>query len=93
MQKEGPIPTSMTERCWSIDYKINVQPNGDVVLCPDLPDFVYGNVFQSSIEEIWNCEKRKKVIENFYGGNPFPICYRCCQLWDKEEFGSWKGAK
>ena len=93
MQKEGPIPTSMTERCWSIDYKINVQPNGDVVLCPDFPDFVYGNVFQSSIEEIWNCEKRKKVIENFYGGNPFPICYRCCQLWDKEEFGSWKGAK
>lgn len=93
VQTEGPIPTDKTKGCWSIDHKINVQPNGDVVLCPDFPDFILGNLFEQSIMEIWHSEKRLKFLEDFYAGKPLPICYKCCQLWDKEEFGSWKGAK
>ncbi|WP_028561748.1 radical SAM protein [Paenibacillus pinihumi] len=93
LQTRGPIPRDKTKGCWSIDHKINVQPNGDVVLCPDFPDFKLGNLFEQSIMDIWNSEKRIKFLEDFYGGKPLPICYKCCQLWDKEEFGSWKGAK
>jgi radical SAM protein with 4Fe4S-binding SPASM domain len=92
-QTEGPFPCDKTKGCWSIDFKINVQPNGDVVLCPDFPDFVLGNLFEQSIMEIWESEKRLKFLEDFYNGRPLSICYKCCQLWDKEEFGSWKGAK
>lgn len=93
MQKEGPFDSNYTKGCWSINYKVNVQTNGDVVLCPDFPDLVIGNVFETSIQEIWNSQLRKKIACDFYRGRPFPICYRCCQLWDKEEFSSWKGVK
>jgi len=93
MQTRGAFPADKTKGCWSIDHKINVQPNGDVVLCPDFPDFTLGNVFEQSIMDIWNSENRLKFLEDFYGGKPLPICYKCCQMWDKEEFGSWKGAK
>ena len=93
MQSEGPVPVEMSKGCWSINYKINVQPNGDVVTCPDFPDFVIGNVFKQSIMEIWNSEKRKKFVADFKNGNPLTICYRCCQLWDKEDHGSWGGVR
>ncbi|MCL2253049.1 MAG: radical SAM protein [Lachnospiraceae bacterium] len=93
LQDEGLIPYDKTDGCWSIKYKINVQPNGDVVLCPDFPDFVIGNVFTQSIAEIWRSEKRRKYIENFNHGKPLPVCFQCCQLWDKEEYGSWQGTK
>lgn len=93
LQTSGSVPKDMTKGCWSINYKINVQPNGDVVVCPDFPDFVIGNVFQQSIMEIWNSKKRQKFVEDFYSGKPLPICYRCCQLWDKEDFGSWGGVR
>lgn len=92
-QTQGSFPPDKTKGCWSINYKINVQPNGDVVMCPDFPDFVVGNLFEQSIMEVWNCEKRRKFVDDFYSGNPLPVCYRCCQLWDKEDFGSWRGAK
>lgn len=93
MQETGSVPEKMSKGCWSINYKINVQPNGDVVTCPDFPDFVIGNVFEQSIMEIWNSEKRKKFVADFSSGRPLPICYRCCQLWDKEEHGSWGGVR
>jgi len=90
---EGEIPPKITNGCWSIKYKINIQPSGDVVLCPDFPDFVLGNVFKQSIIEIWNSKKRKLFLKNYLEGKPLPICFQCCQLWDKEDFGSWKGTK
>lgn len=90
-QTSGPVPEDVVKGCWSINYKINIQPNGDVVTCPDFPDFVIGNVFEQSILEIWNSPVRKKFLNDFNNGNPLPICYRCCQLWDKEEHGSWGG--
>lgn len=92
-QTHGPFPRDKTRGCWSIDHKINLQPNGDVVLCPDFPDFILGNIFENSIMEIWQSEKRQQFLKDFYNGKPLPICYKCCQLWDKEEFGSFKGAK
>lgn len=92
-QTQGAFPQDKTRGCWSIDHKINLQPNGDVVLCPDFPDFILGNIFKQSIMEIWFSEKRQKFMKDFYNGKPLPICYKCCQIWDKEEFGSFKGAK
>lgn len=70
--------------CRSINERMNVQPNGDVVMCPDFPDLILGNVFEQSIKSIWASEKRLKFRDDFYNGKPFSICHRCCQLWEQD---------
>ncbi|MCB9247274.1 MAG: SPASM domain-containing protein [Ignavibacteriales bacterium] len=46
-----------TEKCMNIESLIDIQPNGDANFCIDFPDYVFGNVKNNSIEEIWNSEK------------------------------------
>ena len=67
--------------CISPWYVTELMPNGDVAPCRDYPDYVTGNLMESSIYDIWNGEKyrkfRKVLKEN---GGTFPICARCCGL-------------
>ncbi|MFH1190823.1 MAG: radical SAM protein [Candidatus Omnitrophota bacterium] len=54
----------------------DIQPNGDVNFCVDFPDYVIGNVRNSSLEEIWNSKKANKFRE-YLEKKPLPICFRC----------------
>lgn len=63
-------------RCMNIESLIDIQPNGDANFCIDFPDYSFGNVKESSIEEIWNSEKAEK-FRTYRREKPLAICYRC----------------
>jgi sulfatase maturation enzyme AslB (radical SAM superfamily) len=48
------------KKCISPWFELNVMPNGDTVTCRDFPDFVTGNINNSTIEEIYNNESNRK---------------------------------
>jgi hypothetical protein len=57
-------------------------PNGDVVTFRDFPDFVTGNIKESSIMDIYNGEKHRsfrRALRKQKNG-VFPLCSRCCGL-------------
>jgi len=70
------------KKCVSPWYQLDVMPNGDVVTCRDFPDFVTGNINESSVLEIYNGERHRKfrrALRSCENG-VFPICSRCCGL-------------
>jgi radical SAM protein with 4Fe4S-binding SPASM domain len=70
------------KRCISPWYQLDVMPNGDTVTCRDFPDYVTGNIKETSVLEIYNSEKHRKfrrALRSCENG-VFPICSRCCGL-------------
>ena len=70
------------KKCVSPWFQLDVMPNGDTVTCRDFPDFVTGNIKESSILEIYNNEKHRRfrrALRSCENG-VFPICSRCCGL-------------
>lgn len=52
-------------KCMSHQFSPPLYANGDIYLCLNLggrKEFVIGNVYENTIEEIWNSERRKKAI-------------------------------
>ncbi len=70
------------KKCISPWYQLDVMPNGDTVTCRDFPDFVTGNIKESTIAEIYNGEKHRKFRQALKScdNGVFPICSRCCGL-------------
>ena len=67
-------------RCHAVTDNFNVLPNGDVVLCNDLPDLVIGNITEQPMAEIWNGERARSFRARLRRG-PLPVCSRCCMLY------------
>ena len=67
--------------CISPWTTVEIMPDGNAATCRDYPDFITGNILETTLEEIWNGERyvefRKALLEN---GGTFPICARCCGL-------------
>lgn len=61
--------------------QIHIEPNGNAVVCPDFPDYVFGNIYKESLEQIWNSEQiiklRKSIQEK-----QLSLCSRCCQFYE-----------
>jgi pyrroloquinoline quinone biosynthesis protein E len=59
---KGPADIS---RCGGVKSELTVLPNGDVTLCEvisnTLPDFIFGNVRQTSLNGIWFSDKPDRV--------------------------------
>ena len=70
------------KKCISPWFQLDVMPNGDTVTCRDFPDFVTGNIMESSITEIYNNERHRKFRRALRScdNGVFPICSRCCGL-------------
>ncbi len=70
------------KKCISPWFQLDVMPNGDTVTCRDFPDFVTGNIKESTIQEIYNGERHRqfrRALRSCENG-VFPICSRCCGL-------------
>jgi radical SAM protein with 4Fe4S-binding SPASM domain len=69
-------------KCVAPWFQLDIMPNGDAVTCRDFPDFVTGNIKESSILDIYNGEKHRafrRALKSCKNG-VFPICSRCCGL-------------
>lgn len=76
------------DHCAAVWDNLNVLPNGDVVLCNDLPDLVVGNMAKQSFDEVWNGETARSFRRRLLKGS-LPVCSRCCLLY---VFPIWKAA-
>jgi radical SAM protein with 4Fe4S-binding SPASM domain len=74
-QKKKP-----TEYCFVPQLKAYITANGGVANCisyQDNSNFVYGNIYQSSLEQIWRSDNRLKLIEQ-RKYKPHTNCVKCC---------------
>ncbi len=76
--KRCPVP-------WS---SLSVQPNGIVNLCCFSTDFEIGNVHFQSLEEIWNCERIKRVRKQMIDGEEPEECFLCYR--NKGSLSYWR---
>jgi MoaA/NifB/PqqE/SkfB family radical SAM enzyme len=62
--------------CGNVERLIDVQPNGKVNFCVDLPDYSFGNVKGSTIEEVWSSPEAER-FRAYRREKPLSVCYRC----------------
>ncbi|NOZ22681.1 MAG: radical SAM protein [Planctomycetes bacterium] len=60
---------------------VDIRPNGDVVPCPDHPDYVIGNIKRQALLTIWNGPRMRKFRAELSRRGSFPICSRCCGMF------------
>lgn len=68
------------EICKTAFYRINVEPNGDLIACTDFFETVYGNALKDPVEKLFNNE----VINNHRKAqlkNKLKLCSRCSHLY------------
>lgn len=70
---EAPV---LSPQCMNVERLIDIQPGGDANFCVDFPDYVIGNVRESTIEELWNSDRAERFRERRREG-PLPVCHRC----------------
>jgi MoaA/NifB/PqqE/SkfB family radical SAM enzyme len=63
-------------RCSNVERLIDIQPSGDANFCVDFPDYIFGNVRKSSIEELWN-SKEAGSFRRYRREKPLSVCHRC----------------
>jgi radical SAM protein with 4Fe4S-binding SPASM domain len=72
--------------CSNIEKLIDIQPNGDANFCVDTPDYIIGNVKDSTLEELWNSGRAKKFQE-YREKRRLGACYRCVSKYMSEIAG------
>jgi len=63
--------------------------NGEFTVCMyrlNDPKFVFGNVNEKSLKEIWNSDKRKEVIDHCDNKIDFSKCQVCCKGHELNKF-------
>lgn len=64
---------------WS---QIRVEPDGGMVVCPDFPDYRYGSIHDGqALEAFIGGERIKAFRDSLTDNGLFPICTKCCQLY------------
>lgn len=63
-------------KCDFAAYSATVMPNGNVTYCTDFPDYIVGNIYEDTLNNIFNNEKSRK-FKSFLEKNVFPICSEC----------------
>lgn len=80
MYFKKPEQICSDKRCSLPFTQIHIEPNGNVVICPDFPDCIVGNIYESSLDEIWN-SANNKIFREMITKENLPICSRCCQFY------------
>ncbi len=73
---DDPIAPVGSMRCLNVERLIDIQPNGDANFCVDFPDYIIGNVRNSSIEDVWN-SKEAEIFRRYRREKPLSVCHRC----------------
>jgi radical SAM protein with 4Fe4S-binding SPASM domain len=80
--QDAKIPVK-TFPCSNVEKLIDIQPNGDANFCVDTPDYIIGNVKESTLEELWNSERAQKFRE-YRSKERLGACYRCVSKYMSE---------
>ncbi|MGB7538055.1 MAG: radical SAM protein [Anaerolineales bacterium] len=62
--------------CANVEKLIDIQPAGEANFCVDFPDYVIGNVRESTIAELWK-SPRAEAFRAYRRRQPLAVCARC----------------
>lgn len=69
-------PAQQKTRCLGISSRIDLLPGGKVTPCKKFPEFVVGNLNESSLEEVWQGDGYKR-FRGTHGNELMSICSKC----------------
>lgn len=72
----GPDGQVGPRRCLNVEQLIDIQPDGSANFCVDFVDYSFGNVRDSSIEELWTGDRAER-FRAYRRQQPLAACYRC----------------
>lgn len=64
-------------RCSVPWTRVNVEPNGDIVLCPDYNDMIIGNLHRDKFTDLWNGQQYRKFRQKIREEKGIAICPHC----------------
>lgn len=62
--------------------QVRIEANGDVVICPDFPDIVIGNILTQRIGEILCSERLRTFQQHVVQYGKIPICDKCVMYYE-----------
>ncbi len=71
--KESTVPI---KRCYAARNIVTIDPYGDVLPCPNLDGFKYGNIREENLISILNSSRRKYFLKRIFN-SLFPACRSC----------------
>jgi MoaA/NifB/PqqE/SkfB family radical SAM enzyme len=77
---QDPDDTFGREKCYAPWYQVNALPDGDLVFCDDLPDYIFGNFTKEPFLKAWN-SKRATKFRIYLQKRLFSVCSRCYALF------------
>lgn len=70
---EGTIPN---KKCYVVRTEVTVDPYGNVVACPIINNYVFGNVVEQDFGDIWNNSKHKH-FRRYRDSGRICLCRHC----------------
>ena len=74
--------------CLNIEKLIDIQPDGSANFCVDFVDYSFGNVRETSIEELWNGERAER-FRQYRREKPLAVCQRCGAKYMSQPWGEY----
>lgn len=85
-EKKNETKVCGRQICDFPNYSLTVLPNGDVTFCTDFPDYIVGNIYDSSFEEIFCGEKAVRFRRYLHEKGGLPICADCPRQHCEKDF-------
>ena len=74
------LPAQHRTTCLAMSNRMNIEANGNVVMCKMFPEFKVGNINEGNVKEIWHNDTITKCREKI-GCGLMPICSKCILLY------------
>ncbi len=74
-----PNTKIVEKKCTLPHNQLRIEANGNVVICPDFPDYVIGNIMKDDLKTILDSDKLENFIRKFH---ELPICHRCVMNYE-----------
>jgi len=77
------------DKCSGHNFEPILDPSGEIRVCSyhsNKPEFSFGNINDNSMEEIWNSEKRKKVVKYVDSLVYEKVCQQQCKCSEVNKF-------
>lgn len=70
--------------CKFMYHSCSILPNGDVTFCVDFPDYLIGNINNTSLLSLFYNDTATKFRTYFEKQGNLPICQRCPRIFNKD---------
>ncbi len=69
----GTIPN---KRCYVERTEVTVDPYGNVIACPVVNNYIYGNLLERKLSDVWN-NKRHRIFRKHQNSGRINLCEHC----------------